>query len=76
MHDLSSPAPPARLTGHSSWVLSACLAPAADYCVSASSDKSVRVWDIGKRECVQTLQEVNHTDQVTCLPISARCLCC
>ena len=32
--------------------------------MSGSSDKSVRVWDIGKRECVQTLQELNHSDQV------------
>lgn len=46
-------------------MLSAALAPAGDFCVSGSSDKSVRVWDIGKRECVQTLQELNHTDQVS-----------
>ena len=32
--------------------------------MSGSSDKSVRVWDVGKRECVQTLQELNHSDQV------------
>ncbi len=23
------------------------------------------MWDIGKRECVQTIQELNHTDQVS-----------
>ncbi len=45
-------------------MLSAALAPAGDFCVSGSSDKSVRVWDIGKRECVQTIQELNHTEQV------------
>ncbi|EIN11018.1 WD repeat-containing protein 61 [Punctularia strigosozonata HHB-11173 SS5] len=47
----------ATLTGHSSWVLSTDISPDARLAVSGSADKSIKVWDIGARAAVSTIQE-------------------
>lgn len=51
------------LTGHDSWVLSVAHNPTQAQFASASSDKSVKIWDIRARECIQTFRDL-HKDQV------------
>lgn len=63
VHDTTQPSGNvATLTGHDSWVLSVAYSPAGGECISGGSDKRVRVWDIGQRQCVHTCKD--HTDQV------------
>ena len=50
------------LQGHTETVNSAGFSPDGTKLVSASYDKTVRVWDVATGECVQTLQ--GHTDIV------------
>lgn len=50
------------LSGHGSWVLGVSFCPDNTHFVSSSSDKTVKVWDAGSRQCVQTFYE--HNDQV------------
>jgi len=39
-------------------------------CVTfSSSDKTVKIWDAGTRQCVHTFYD--HTDQVSTIPIRA-----
>ncbi|KAJ3203926.1 POC1 centriolar protein A [Entophlyctis luteolus] len=42
------------LAGHTNWVRSANFSPDSKLVVSGSDDKSVKLWDITSRECVQT----------------------
>ena len=50
--------------GHSSGVSSAQFSPDGTNIVSASDDKTVRVWSVATGECVQTLE--GHTVGVFC----------
>jgi len=50
------------LSGHGSSVASVAFSPDNTHFVSASSDKSVKVWDAGSRQCLHTFYE--HKDQV------------
>ena len=43
-------------------------AAAGAECVTGSSDKRVRVWDLGQRQCTQTIKD--HTDQARALSLS------
>jgi len=49
------------LSGHSGWVLSVCFGP-DNHAVSCSSDKTVKVWNVGTRQCIHTFQD--HGDMV------------
>jgi len=49
-------------TGHSSWVLSVNPNPNGNTFATGSSDKTVKIWDIGKRQCLHTFTE--NEDQV------------
>jgi WD repeat-containing protein 61 len=53
----------ASMLGHDSWVLSVAHNPYQEQFASASSDKSVKIWDIRNRACVHTFSEL-HRDQV------------
>ena len=50
------------LAGHTGTVFSAGFSPDGTKLISASGDKTVRVWDVATGECVQTLQ--GHTNDV------------
>ena len=50
------------MEGHSEWVYSAQFSPDGTNIVSASWDKTVRVWSVATGECVQTLE--GHSDGV------------
>ena len=49
------------LEGHTGWVFSVC-AVSAGVVASASSDKTVRLWDVASGACLHTL--AGHTDWV------------
>jgi len=51
------------LQGHSSWVLAVAAAgDSASQIATASSDKTVKVWDMTARQCLHTFDD--HADQV------------
>jgi len=51
------------LSGHSGWVLSVAFGP-DNTAVSCSADKTVKVWNVGTRQCLHTFHD--HTDMVWC----------
>lgn len=53
------------VSGHSSWVLSVDFSPDCKSFVSASADNTVKIWDLGNRNCLNTLKE--HKDKVWCV---------
>src|SRR6266699_3074547 len=58
--DLPDPALIRTLSGHTSWVLGCAISPAGDYIVSASNDKTLKVWDARTGEEQRTLR--GHTN--------------
>lgn len=51
------------LAGHTNWVLSVAANPAdANMVATGSSDKRVKLWDLRRRDCVQTFEA--HTEPV------------
>ncbi|EKM60117.1 uncharacterized protein PHACADRAFT_251012 [Phanerochaete carnosa HHB-10118-sp] len=50
----------ATLTGHSSWVLSTELSPDGRLALSGSADKTIKVWDLGARAAVSTIQDTGE----------------
>ncbi|MGO9506546.1 MAG: protein kinase domain-containing protein [Mycobacterium sp.] len=57
------------LTGHTDWVQSVAVSADAHTAVSASQDKTVRVWDLGSGACLRIL--TGHTEQVRGVAMSA-----
>jgi WD40 repeat protein/GTPase SAR1 family protein len=57
-----------ELKGHTEWVFSVAVGPDGKWAASASSDKTVRIWDLETGECVATLE--GHKDQVTSVAIT------
>ncbi|XP_074291204.1 oxysterol-binding protein-related protein 1B-like [Silene latifolia] len=62
MYDAEGKSLIGSLSGHSSWVLSVDASPDGAAIASGSSDKSVKLWDLGMRAAVQSM--TNHTDMV------------
>eukprot|EP01043_Picozoa_sp_COSAG02_P112080 COSAG02_NODE_48263_length_335_cov_0.652542_1_plen_111_part_11 len=52
----------ARLEGHTGWVSSASFSPDGQHIVTASDDKTARVWDAQTGACKQVLE--GHTGTV------------
>ena len=50
------------LSGHASWVLSVAFSPDGKNFVSGSSDKTVKVWEVGTKKCIHTFNA--HADEV------------
>jgi WD40 repeat protein len=56
------------LQGHTNIVTSVSITPDGRRAVSASEDKTLRVWDLQSGQCIQTLE--GHTDSVTSVSIT------
>ncbi|MCI0527114.1 MAG: WD40 repeat domain-containing protein, partial [Nitrospira sp.] len=56
------------LQGHTSWVISVVLTPDGKTAISASLDKTLRIWDIATGECLRTFQ--GYTDEVTSVTVA------
>ncbi|KAK5578007.1 hypothetical protein RB653_002956 [Dictyostelium firmibasis] len=52
-----------KLKGHTDNIRSILLNPNSTRCLSASSDGTVRLWDIGEQRCIQVFDDL-HTDSV------------
>jgi WD repeat-containing protein 61 len=44
------------LSGHFHWVTSVCASPDKHILASGSADKTLKLWDVRKRECMHTLE--------------------
>ncbi|KAF8607791.1 WD repeat-containing protein 61 [Ceratobasidium sp. AG-I] len=61
----------AAFSGHSSWALCASLSADGKLAASGSSDKTVRIWDIGARKVLSTQQHAGEVWGVSWRPPSA-----
>lgn len=59
--------PQGHLSGHSDWVNSVAVDEKKGIFCSASDDKTVRVWDLKTKECIQVLK--GHKDSAHSLAI-------
>lgn len=46
--------------GHEGWIESACFNPNSDLIVTASRDKTVRIWDVHSRSCLHVMEGHSH----------------
>ncbi|KAH9482143.1 WD repeat-containing protein SL1-17 [Psilocybe cubensis] len=58
----------ASFSGHSSWVLSTDISPDGRLGLSGSADKTIKVWDIGARAAVSTIQDTGEVWSVSWRP--------
>ncbi|KIY73293.1 WD repeat-containing protein 61 [Cylindrobasidium torrendii FP15055 ss-10] len=61
----------ASFAGHSSWVLSVDISPDNRLGLSGSADKTIKVWDIGARAAVSTLQDNGEVWAVSWRPVAS-----
>lgn len=50
----------ATLVGHDNWVRGAAWHPGGRYLLTASDDKTLRVWDVAHTRCLKTLYAHQH----------------
>ncbi|KAK4746816.1 hypothetical protein SAY87_025853 [Trapa incisa] len=62
MYDSEGKTLAGAMSGHASWVLSIDVAPDGVAIATGSSDRTVRLWDLGMRAAIQTMS--SHNDQV------------
>jgi platelet-activating factor acetylhydrolase IB subunit alpha len=48
------------LVGHDNWVRGVVFHPGGKFIVSASDDKTLRVWDTRNKRCMKTLEAHQH----------------
>lgn len=48
------------LIGHDNWVRGVVFHPGGKFLVSASDDKTLRVWDLKNKRCMKTLEAHKH----------------
>jgi len=58
----------ATLSGHTSWVLSTDISADGRFALSGSADKTMRVWDLGTRTAVSTIQDTGEVWSVAWRP--------
>lgn len=58
----------ATLTGHTSWVLSTDISRDGRLALSGSADKTMKVWDLGSRSAVSTVQDSGEVWSVSWRP--------
>jgi len=63
LYDIETLAKLKGLSGHDSWVLSLAFNPTKQQFASASSDKTVKIWDFETLECIHTHRDM-HRDKV------------
>ncbi len=51
--------------GHDNWIRALLFHPTGKYLLSASDDKTVRIWDLATGRCVKTVDA--HSHFVTCM---------
>jgi len=48
------------LVGHDNWVRGLVFHPGGKYLLSASDDKTLRVWDLANKRCMKVLEAHSH----------------
>lgn len=48
------------LVGHDNWVRGVVFHPGGKYLISASDDRTIRVWDLRNKRCTKTLYAHSH----------------
>jgi platelet-activating factor acetylhydrolase IB subunit alpha len=48
------------LYGHDNWVRGIIFHPGGKYMLTASDDKTIRIWDIRNKRCLKTLAAHSH----------------
>ncbi|KAF4519719.1 hypothetical protein B566_EDAN003969 [Ephemera danica] len=48
------------MVGHDNWVRGLSFHPGGKFLVSASDDKTLRVWDLRNKRCMKTLEAHSH----------------
>lgn len=46
--------------GHDNWVRALAFHPSGKYLISASDDKTIRIWELSTGRCVKTVDAHNH----------------